>query len=153
MTETMTAAAYRKLLGVELVRDVPNRIYREDGSRIKTTPGFTVHLPVPPSVNVAFRNVPGKGRVKTADYKIWCNQAAQILVVKVPKRCRVAGEFHVAINLPRKMKGDLDNRVKGILDALTRANLIDDDRFMEELHVCRRADQEFAVVIVKPVEA
>lgn len=149
----MTEAALRTVLGMPLVREVPNRVYREDGSRIKATPGFTVELPVPPSVNVAFRNVPGKGRVKTADYKIWCNAAADILAVKVPKRCRVAGKFEVAINLPAKMKGDLDNRVKGILDALVKSGLIDDDRFMEELHVCRRADQEWAVVIVRPMEA
>jgi Holliday junction resolvase RusA-like endonuclease len=142
----------------ERVRELPTRIYRDDGSRIKTTPGFTVELPPPPSVNQAFRNVfrkKGKGpaRVRTAEYTIWRNMAAQILAVKIPKRCRVAGYFEVAINLPKKMRGDLDNRVKGILDALVTANLVDDDRFMEELHVCRRADQDFAVIIVKPVTA
>jgi Holliday junction resolvase RusA-like endonuclease len=62
-----------------------------------------------------------------------------------PANC-VRGKFAVGINLPRKMRGDIDNRVKGILDALVSSGRIDDDRHM---HVCRRADQDFAVIIVR----
>ncbi len=110
---------------------------------------FTVDLLPPPSVNMAFRNVVKVGRVKTGEYKRWCAYAGAAIRGHVPASERVAGKFSVSINLPRKMKGDIDNRVKGILDALVASGRVDDDRHMEELHVCRRADQEFACVIVK----
>lgn len=35
------------------------------------------------------------------------------------------------------------------MNALVSSGRIDDDRHMDELHVCRRAEQEFAVVIVR----
>lgn len=112
---------------------------------------FTVEIPVPPSVNVAFRNVPGKGRVKTREYKAWQQHAALVIKTKVPNVCRVAGAFYIAINLPRATPGDIDNRVKGLVDALVKCGRVDDDRNMEELHVRRRHDGEYALVHVKPL--
>jgi Holliday junction resolvase RusA-like endonuclease len=41
---------------------------------------------------------------------------------------RIAGPVAVAILLPRKMRGDIDNRIKPILDALVGSCRIDDDR-------------------------
>ncbi len=32
-------------------------------------------LPAPPSVNNLFRNVPGKGRVRSSEYVAWCEAA------------------------------------------------------------------------------
>lgn len=114
---------------------------------------FTVELLPPPSVNEAYRNVRKKGRVKTAAYKRWCDYACAAIKGRVTHDQRVGGKFAIAINLPKKMRGDIDNRVKGILDALVNSSRVDDDKHMEELHVCRRAEQEFAVVIVRPYAA
>lgn len=110
---------------------------------------FTVELLPPPSLNAAFKNAGKKGRVKTLSYKRWGMYASAVIKTRVAIKDRVAGPFYVAINLPRAMKGDIDNRVKGILDALVTSERVDDDKFMDELHVCRRADQDFAVVIVR----
>lgn len=114
---------------------------------------FTVELLPPPSVNEAFKNISRKGksmgRARTKTYKRWCDYACAAIKGHVPAANCVRGKFAVAINLPKKMRGDIDNRVKGILDALVTSGRIDDDRHMEELHVCRRAEQEFAVVIVR----
>lgn len=110
---------------------------------------FTVELLPPPSVNMAFKNAGKKGRVKTLSYKRWGMYACAAIKGHVPAKERVAGKFYVAINLPKAMRGDIDNRVKGILDALVTSGRVDDDKHMEELHVCRRAEQEFAVVIVR----
>lgn len=113
--------------------------------------GFTVDLLPPPSANNAFVNGrKGKGRFKSAAYKQWCAYACAAIKGRVPGKSRVGGKFYVAINLPRKMRGDIDNRIKGILDALVSSTRVDDDKHMDELHVCRRADQDFAVVIVRP---
>jgi Holliday junction resolvase RusA-like endonuclease len=109
---------------------------------------FTVELLPPPSLNNAFVN--GKrGRFKSREYKTWCAYACAAIKGRVPSKDRIGGKFCVAINLPQKMRGDIDNRVKGILDALVASTRIDDDKHMDELHVCRRAEQEFAVVIVR----
>lgn len=111
---------------------------------------FTVELLPPPSVNEMYRNVPKKGRVKTTDYKRWALYACAAIKGCVPAKSCVRGKFAVAINLPAKMRGDIDNRVKGILDALVTSGRIDDDKHLEELHVCRRAEQDFAVIVVRP---
>lgn len=110
---------------------------------------FTVELLPPPSLNEAFKNAGPKGRVKTISYKRWGLYAAAVIKTRVALADRVRGPFFVAINLPRTMKGDIDNRIKGIVDALVVSERVDDDKFMDELHVCRRADQEFAVIIVR----
>lgn len=111
---------------------------------------FTVELLPPPSVNAMYVYAGKRRRVKTSDYKRWSMYACAVIKTRIPKADAVRGKFYVAINLPRKMAGDIDNRVKGILDALVTSGRIDDDKHMDELHVCRRADQEFAVIIVKP---
>jgi Holliday junction resolvase RusA-like endonuclease len=114
--------------------------------------GFTVELLPPPSANNAFVNG-RKGRFKSKPYKVWCAYACAAIKGRVPGKDRVGGKFYVAINLPAKMRGDIDNRVKGILDALVASTRVDDDKHMDELHVCRRAEQDFAVVIVRPAVA
>jgi len=112
---------------------------------------FSVEIPVPPSVNVAFRNVPGKGRVQTREYRAWHQHAALVIKTKVPQASRVGGPFYIAINLPHHTPGDIDNRIKGIVDALVKCNRVDDDRNMEELHVRRRHIGEYALIHVKPL--
>ena len=39
-------------------------------------------LPLPPSVNGCFANVPGKGRVRTAQYRAWRKQALASIEVQ-----------------------------------------------------------------------
>ena len=110
---------------------------------------FTFKVPPPPSVNSAFRNVAGKGRVKTREYQAWRNNAVALLLGTV--KTRVAGSFSVTIDLPWNMRGDIDNRVKGIVDALVASGKVDDDRFMDALHVYRTAIPPHAHVEVSPM--
>ncbi len=111
---------------------------------------FVFSIPPPPSVNSAFRNVAGKGRVKTREYQAWRNNAVALLMGTV--KARVAGPFSVAINLPWNMRGDIDNRVKGIIDALVSSGKVDDDRFMDSLHVHRTAEPPLAIVEVAAMD-
>lgn len=112
--------------------------------------GFSVEIPLPPSLNNAFFNRKQGGRVKTPAYKKWCNEAGWTIRAFVPADASIKGPFRISINLPRTMNGDIDNRVKGIVDALVVSGRIDDDRHMEELHVRRRHDKETVLVHVKP---
>ncbi len=89
----------------------------------------------PPSVNVLFRNVPGKGRVRTKRYKDWaaasgwdCNGKGSI-----------AGAFTISIILSRKKRrknADLDNHgTKAILDLLVTHKVIEDDCLAEKISI------------------
>ena len=113
---------------------------------------FTVELLPPPSLNNAFING-RRGRFKSPEYKRWTAYACAAIKGHVPGKNRVEGKYYVAINLPKRMRGDIDNRIKGILDALVLSTRVDDDKHMDELHVCRRAEQDFAVIEVRSAAA
>lgn len=97
---------------------------------------ITVTLPLAPSVNGAFANVHGKGRVRTAPYKTWAQSAGWELKAQRPIRCD-CDRLEVVIALPEKMPGDVDNRVKPTLDLLVSLGLIRDDSHVYELRVHR----------------
>lgn len=110
---------------------------------------FTIEIQVPPSINNAFANA-AKGRVKTRDYKAWRDSVGWAIKSEVPASKRVAGPFAVWINLPCALAGDIDNRIKPIVDALVASGRVDDDQHMTEVHVCRAAPTHLAIVTVKP---
>lgn len=109
---------------------------------------FHVQLPPPPSVNRAFRNVPGKGRVKTRDYRMWRKDAVLAIYAQVRADQRIAGNVSVTIGLPVTLRGDIDNRIKGLLDALVASNRIDDDRFVTTITIRKNVAGKDALVWV-----
>jgi len=52
---------------------------------------FRVKLPPPPSVNRAFRNVIGRGRVETRDYRVWRQSAVRSIYAQVRADQRIGG--------------------------------------------------------------
>lgn len=114
-------------------------------------------LPMPPSVNELFVEVNGYGgkptRVTTAVYKAW--QANAAWSIKAQRIASLdADRFAVSIRLPVKMRGDIDNRVKPILDALVSNRLTPDDRYAWRVSIER--DQAVpageAHISIEPVE-
>ena len=91
-------------------------------------PKFDVEIPLPPSLNGAYANRNGVGRVKVTSYRQWQHAAVAMIRVSVPAAKRIAGPVNVHILLPSKMRGDCDNRIKPTLDALVASGRIDDDR-------------------------
>lgn len=85
-------------------------------------------IPTPPSLNMVYRG----RRYKTAAYKQWCQDAD--LQVKIQHPSTISGPVAIKICIERQ-RGDLDNRVKACLDALVRAGVIDDDHYVEDIHV------------------
>lgn len=94
-------------------------------------------LPLPPSTNKLFANVPGKGRIRTKAYKQWRHDAGWEL--KAQRPTPVAGNVAVAIHVPQSMRGDVDNRLKALLDLLVAHHVIEDDRLVSKLIVERQA--------------
>ncbi|MFG1260058.1 RusA family crossover junction endodeoxyribonuclease [Xanthobacter flavus] len=92
-------------------------------------------LTPPPSLNGAFRNVPGKGRVKTKAYKDWRQDAAW--QIKAQRPPRFGETVAISIQVPRSVKADLDNLNKAVLDALQDAGVVANDRQCERVSICR----------------
>lgn len=109
-----------------------------------------ITLPVPPSVNKMYFNVPGRGRVKTKEYALWKSAAVAMILAQTRGQKRIAGHFGVRLNLPHKMRGDLDNRIKPILDALVESERVDDDRNVQSLIVTKTRKEEDCLVCVDP---
>ncbi len=88
-----------------------------------TKAGFTLDLPIPPSVNNMF---PGRaGRFKSKQYRAWILAAGWEL--KMQKVWPVSGAYALTLELPENMRGDVDNRLKGISDLLVSHRLTPDD--------------------------
>lgn len=84
---------------------------------------IVVELPVPPSVNSCWVNVPGIGRVRSPAYRAWHKTAAQEAMLA---RGRIDGAYTIRLEigtLPRG--GDIGNRTKPTEDLL--AGLLTDD--------------------------
>lgn len=96
-----------------------------------------IRLPIPPSVNMMFRNVPGKGRVKTGGYKSWLTEAGWRL--KEQRPATLSGKYELRIRIPDQLHGDIDNRIKAVSDLLVTHGIVKDDRHARFVSV-ERAD-------------
>jgi crossover junction endodeoxyribonuclease RusA len=84
-----------------------------------------VTLPFPPSTNSLFRNVRGRGRVRSEAYKAWAIEAGY----RVNRAARLKGPVSVSVALcaPDKRRRDADNSLKPILDLLVKHGVIEAD--------------------------
>jgi Holliday junction resolvase RusA-like endonuclease len=93
-----------------------------------------LELPLPPSVNALYANVPGKGRVKTKAYREWIRAAsAHVLTQRFNER--IDGSFSAGIDIFQRAGGDLDGRLKAIFDFCKLVGAIKDDRYLFALRV------------------
>ena len=102
--------------------------------------GFTLALPMPPSVNAIWRTRRGKnGKPQyylDPRYSAWKRHCDG---VAMGSRNRVTGQYTVAIKLnSAKRNGDCDNRIKAVLDWLARTGMTPDDKH------CNKASAEWA---------
>ena len=85
-------------------------------------------LPIPVSVNAAYTNVPGVGRVKTRAYKQWLKQADLHLMIQKRALRPVSGPLRITVWLPEEMRGDVSNRTKLPEDFLVSRKVTPDDK-------------------------
>lgn len=110
-----------------------------------------VSLPVPPSVNHLFANRKnGKGRIISREYAAWRQEAGYALNLARPQPFGKA-PVQVGIFIPDKTKGDLDNRIKALLDLVVTHKVIDDDRQVKRISIERHADSK-ALLSIMPFE-
>lgn len=92
----------------------------------------TFTIPCPPSVNQIFRNVKGKGRVKTEAYANW--RAYAVTSIRNQHVAPIRGRVIILFGVERaSAAADIDNRIKAMLDAIVEAGVIEDDRFVTGL--------------------
>ena len=96
-----------------------------------------INLPFPPTVNHIWKSS-GHRRYLSKEYEAFLGMVAIIV-----KRERVTyygtKRLAVAIKLhwPNKRRGDIDNRVKAVLDSLARCKVFEDDEQVDLLAVSR----------------
>jgi Holliday junction resolvase RusA-like endonuclease len=99
-------------------------------------PDIIIDLPTPPSVNRIWRhNRAGPKRVSISpEYDKWKRQADAMALSMAQFRGlkTIVGPFEAKIVLKR-IRGDLDNRAKGVLDWLQSRAVVADDKYCERL--------------------
>jgi Holliday junction resolvase RusA-like endonuclease len=120
---------------------------------------FVLDLPYPPSVNRIWRasKLAGKNVHLAPSYKAWRDEAGAVLMTKRGWMMhRITGLFSLDLALcPPKghPRGDLDNRIKAILDFLQRTTIVSNDKHCQLIcayWVERSMAPQGARVIVKP---
>ena len=90
---------------------------------------LNVQLAMPPSVNSIWRTTVRNGKPQTyraKSYTEWMNTAAWTVKSAIAKTGQIKGDVSLFVNLsPRR--GDLDNRLKAICDALVHGGALEDD--------------------------
>ena len=95
-----------------------------------------ITLPFPPSANTYYRRVGNKTLI-SAKGRAYCKDVTDICeaagVQKMEGRLRVT----IAACAPDRRRRDLDNMLKGLLDALTHGGAWEDDSQIDQLAIIR----------------
>ena len=88
-------------------------------------------------------------RFLSGEYKAFIALVANIVQrEKIPAMGSQRLAVAIWLHWPNKRRGDVDNRVKPVLDALQRAGVYDDDSQIDELHVYRADIQKLGYCTV-----
>ena len=100
-------------------------------------------IPIPPSANDMYKmtiNRGGKGkyrRVRTKEYERWRSRAAWVVASQVFDHLRRKTPFTMSIRVNLDHRGDIDNRIKPLLDMLQYAGVVQDDRYCDRILIMR----------------
>lgn len=89
-------------------------------------------LPLPPSVNNAFINVRGRGRVKSPHYREWEREAVVAMLGTAHPTLSKGAKWELTATcvMPNWRKQDLDNKAKVTVDFLAWRLGLDDNLLM-----------------------
>jgi Holliday junction resolvase RusA-like endonuclease len=86
----------------------------------------TLWLPWPPTANTMF-GLKGHRRFISETYATWKEHAGAHLMMQQPAKHAGAVNIEIRLRCKRRIKWDLDNRVKPVLDLLVTYQIIEDD--------------------------
>ena len=104
---------------------------------------IVLDLPFPPSVNHIWRRA-GKRMIRSARYMRWIeNTDALVLLNRQYPRRKITGDFELDLLLDEQAgRGDLDNRLKCILDWCVSRDVIYDDVHCRKLRAAWAAHDQ-----------
>jgi crossover junction endodeoxyribonuclease RusA len=96
-----------------------------------------LELPLPPTINHYF------GRRGTRTFLNKAGKAYRVLVQDIIAEKQLAMltgrlQVYVAVYPANRIRQDIDNRLKSLLDALTHAGVWEDDSQIDDLHIVRQ---------------
>lgn len=113
-----------------------------------------LYLPWPPTVNSYYKVARSGVRYLDKNVGIFRDRIAESISEQCPGLYLDEPIFmEVYLFPPDKRKRDLDNYMKGLLDALTEAGLWEDDSLIHQLHIYRGARVDGGQVKVEISEA
>lgn len=92
-------------------------------------------LPLPPSTNALWRKVGGR-MVISAEYRSWKEAAGWEARNQLVGLEQIKGAFSFKVEMDPG-RGDLDNRLKAVLDLCQAVGAIQNDKHLAELHAYR----------------
>lgn len=96
-----------------------------------------ITLPWPPSVNRYYRNVAGKTLISAEGRAYRCAVVNLLAEARTVPPLAGAVAVDIEAHMPDRRCRDLDNLLKGLLDALTHAGLWLDDSQVHDLRIHR----------------
>ena len=95
-----------------------------------------IELSFPPSTNRLSRAYTGR-IISSKQHRAWVKEAGLALMAQRPQKHEGPVSVSIELGPPHGRKFDLDNRVKALLDALVRGQVIESDciNTVRELHV------------------
>ena len=99
----------------------------------------TYVLPLPPSLNQAYPTAKTGRRYKSASLTAWAENAGWRIKEQnpTPFKCEI---YSIELEVPRAMRGDIDNRLKAPIDLLVQLGIVPDDSKMRKVSCERRDD-------------
>jgi crossover junction endodeoxyribonuclease RusA len=110
-----------------------------------------IKLPIPPSTNMLYRNVPGRGRAKTKRYMEWINAAGWDMNAQRPPKHDGKITLDITVQKKDKRKRDISNFVKAVEDLLVSHSVIVDDSLVQQVTVRWSTDIEGCEVRIEDV--
>jgi Holliday junction resolvase RusA-like endonuclease len=117
---------------------------------------IVLDLPFPPSMNRIWRaggrkSTGGRTVYRSDEYLDWMREADNLVMARraFPKR-KIHGAFSAEVTLSRKVRGDVDNRIKALLDFLQSREIIKNDSNCKRLTVERGEAECGCQVVLHP---
>ena len=111
-----------------------------------------LELPLCPSLNNMYGNS-RQGRNIKQHYREWIQEAGWDIQLARPRPGKVTGPYRVSISFPVTVRGDIDNRIKPIMDILVKHGITPDDRHAVSVAAERNSDVLAGRCVVKIEEA